>query len=341
MTTFRHRFIYARSTPGSSPHELLSGHYDVGLFAPSWDQRCETILRAPEVTFGTSIVFDFSTKDELGLQIKHASRVRFHLQSRSNVIEVLEGDAIDLSLLWNALWDKVREIAERQINPLRVLVDLSTCPRYYSLGFVAGLLRFGMARPITVLYAEGAYKGDAGSHRIDYPFTSGKWSATAIPFLKGSPDPLKGKAYFVSVGFEGAKTERVLAREDPDSVAMLFPDPGVDEDYPRRTWERNKEIIEQYGIEEERIIRARAGDAIAAWKSLAQRNLEIRRDESPYYLCCGTKPHSLAMALRAIAQQNATVMYNRPAGHTVVEVEPTGVYWSYEIYDLTTPMRTT
>ncbi len=338
MTAHRHRFIFARSISSDKPEEVLSGHYDLALVAPSWDHRCESITAAVGISIGTCILLRFSTRDAFGFQLKHEEAITSFLKSRCQEVSVIQGDAVQLSEVWSLLWKNTTEIIKSSKQPLRVLVDLSTCPRYYSLGFIAGILRFGYAHTATVFYAEGVYKSGSKAALIDdYPFTIGHWNATAIPFLAGSPDALKQKAYVVSVGFEGLKTARVLAREDPDRVSVLFPDPGSQPEYVSATWSRNKEIIDQYRIPTNQIIRAAAGDAVAAWKSLSIAKLERFETDSLYYLCSGSKPHALGLTLRAICTDYPTVMYNLPERHSFVEVEPTGVFWAYEINDLSTP----
>jgi hypothetical protein len=340
MSVHRHRFLFGRSSSSNNPDELVMGHYDLFLVAPSWDHRCESITAAKHATVTSSILLRFTTKDDFGFQAGHEQSVEAFLKKYSKEVFVIEGDAVKLAEVWSSLWQAVISVVERNHCPLRVLVDLSTCPRYYSLGFIAGLLQLGLARMVTVFYAEGQYLNHTAAHPIDYPFTVGQWSATAIPFLKGSPDALKQKAYIVSAGFEGVKTSRVLAREDPDRVAVLFPDPGVRPGYVDEAWNRNKEIIDQFRIPNEQIVRAPAGDAVGAWKALTRANLERAEDESVYYLCSGTKPHSLGLGLRAICLGFPTVMYNLPERHTFVEVTPSGVFWAYHIVDLTTPART-
>ncbi len=82
------------------------------------------------------------------------------------------------------------------------------------------------------------------------------------------------------------------------------------------------------------MITAPAGDAIAAWKALDSRKFESLDTEDPYYLCCGTKPHALAFALRALSLGEPTVLYNIPERHSFVDVEPTGKCWRFNIKDV-------
>jgi len=87
-------------------------------------------------------------------------------------------------------------------------------------------------------------------------------------------------------------------------------------------------------IPDEQIIAARAGDAIEAWRKMAERPPDNFSRENSCYLCRGTKPHALALGLRALSLGTPTVLYNVPERHKVVDVKPAGHFWRYDIRDL-------
>jgi hypothetical protein len=333
MTHFRDRYLLGTSSRSRSIAARSLGYFDLVLVAPSWDRRCvciaETALTADKV-----MMLRFNLKDPGGLQIEHEQKLeRFAGRVASEFLDI-KGDATALRNMWDRIWSAMTELRRGKRAPLRVLVDLSTCPRFYSLGMIVGVLRAGIAQTVTVLYAEGKYGKTPIPLTVDYPFTVGHWQAHPVPFLFGNAAPTRKKHFIVSVGFEGRRTARVLSKEDPDRVSVLFPRPGVRRGYVEQAWERNKETIEEYRIPKSNIINAPAGDAIAVWKNLANASLERPGLEEVSYLCCGTKPHSLGMALRAACLDFPTVLYNRPEAHSFVDVWPTGVYWQYEIRDL-------
>lgn len=334
MTKFRQRYLFARSEKADDPSVLLSGKFDLAMFAPSWDRRCLAIIKAPDIQIDQCIVLRFSGRDHLGLREIHEIQLIEFLKPRSRNLICIDGDAVDLDGVWEAIWSKIKSLFHTFRSDIKTLIDLSTCPRYYSLGTLAGLLRHGIAQEVCVFYAEGKYPLDAHPHPLDYPFGIGQWRAVAIPFLEGMPDPIKKKYFVVSVGFEGTKTGRVLAREDPDRISILFPDPGSRPGYVEQTLERNRDTIKEYQVPDDQIFKATAGDAIMAWRELARRAPERPEMESSYYLCCGTKPHSLAFALRAICLHHPTVLYNLPEKHNFIDVHASGSYWTFRIQDL-------
>lgn len=116
---------------------------------------------------------------------------------------------------------------------------------------------------------------------------------------------------------------------------MLFPDPGFKKEYVKRTYKHNEPLIKGYQISEENnIVKAYAGDAIEGWKNLSKSDIENINKNNVYYLCCGTKPHSLSLALRCLILHNPTLLYIRPDKHRVVNIHPTDVYWTYEVKDM-------
>ena len=169
----------------------------------------------------------------------------------------------------------------------------------------------------------------------EFPFSYGHWKAVPVPFAQGEIRPGKSRHYVVSVGFEGPKTARVLTKADPDRVTILFPSPGVQRGYSALAASQNQRIIDDYKIPKENIIRADAADAIKAWAALNKRALSWRQDEEISFLCCGTKPHALALMLEALVSRKPAVLYNLPERHMFVDVEPNGRFWKFTISDLT------
>jgi hypothetical protein len=314
----------------------LSEQFDLALIASGSDRRCMSMLGfIPQAD--RCILLTFTGNHDQSLSATNESELISYYRAKNASIDRISGDALDIDAMWPRIWASIQECYSEKRRPLRVLIDLSTCPRIYSLASLAGLLRVGMARRLTVFYAEGRYDATKHPTLSDYPFHVGHWKAVPIPFLEGIADPGKKSHFVVSVGFEGTRTARVLAKEDPDRVSLLFPKPGVKAKYVREAEERNRRLVEEYRIPKDEIVNARAGDAVEAWRKLTAAAIERPETEEVAYLCCGTKPHSLAMALRAICLQYPIVLYNLPEGPSFVDVYATGVYRRFDITDLSAP----
>jgi hypothetical protein len=233
------------------------------------------------------------------------------------------------------IFEQMMEASTHLGRPIDVLLDASTCQRYHILAVLANGFRSGILRRISVFYAEGDYP--AGEVGLEVVFGEGVWKSIPVPGMEGEYRPDKSLLYCVSVGFEGHKTLRVVARADPDRVVLVFPKPGITAEYEQRTRIANKALIEQYAIPESSIISAHAGDAVGAWAAMAEASVENWPEENCVYLLNGTKPHSLAMGLRAVTTHSPAVLYSVPEAYRVVNIPARGVFWRYDVENLAIP----
>lgn len=334
---FQQGYIRGVSQRHTSATAAVDGSYDFACLVSSWDKRCVSVTDAKGFTskYGALLLFD--GKDDLGLREKHDPLLRAFANTTCSQWKPITGDSADLESVWGKLNASLSEAVKEIGHPLNVFIDLCTCPRYFSLALLTRCLKDGLARRVTAFYAEGKYpdeKDESSRHEL---FTTGGWTQAAVPGLEGEWNPSRKLFYLVSVGFEGAKTLRFVSKIEPDRVSLLFPKPGFYEEYPARTLNQNQELIHLFSIPEQQIAYAHAGDAVAAWKALCDSRLERCDEENTSYVCCGTKPHSVALALRAMAVGYPAVIYIVPDKHNVVATEPSGVYWQYKFQDVSVP----
>ncbi|MBI1354980.1 MAG: hypothetical protein GC160_11585 [Acidobacteria bacterium] len=331
---YQDAFLQAVSISSSGPPRALRDRYDVGLFCPSWDARCRSILAVAEVAWDISIVLELESDDPEGHRAQNFRDVERFVKERSGEVIICKGESVNTAALWEKLHVALRGAwGDRRSSSM--FIDYSTCPRFYSLGSFAVGVSSGRVGVVDFFYNEAEYtKTSTEGEYEDYPFSSGRWQVVPIHGLQGSFRPTAPKLFVVSAGFQGDKTARVLSREDPHRVSLLMPIPGTVLEYDAEVRARNDDIVRTYLIPGEQIIEAAAGDAVAAWKRLGKAGLERFEEEDVYYLCCGTKPHSLALALRSITTTHPTVLYNIPERFNYVPVVPTGRSWVYKIRDL-------
>jgi len=333
-TSFRQGYLDGRSRKSNTPGEILDEPFDLTISASSWDARSLCITEAKKISSSLGITVFFDARDKKGLRDKHDQVLESFWKSKSREYIPIRGSSTHVGKIWQQIEDLANGLRRSQGRPLRVLVDISACPRYYSLGVLALCFSQRLAESVTMFYAEGLYKQNRENH--EYAFTGGRWKTLPVPYLDGFCDPGKRRFYLVSVGFEGLKTLRAVTRADPDRVSLLFPNPGISPDYVEITRKSNEELVHEYRIPKEQVVESGAGDAIGAWKALDVASLDRPDEENSYYLCCGTKPHAVALALRAIALQYPAVLYSLPEEHKVHETEPAGTFWRFDIQDVTT-----
>jgi len=332
---FSSGFLFGESILSDNVDNVVWGEYDIVIMTSSWDRRSICMTASTGLKSKHAIYLFFENRDTQGLRDQHDKVIGAYLEkvSRSNA-SLITGRSEDVEEMWAKIFRKIIEIHRQIVRPLNILLDLSACPRYYALAVLGNCIRRGLAAKITFFYSEGTYQAfTKETEVIEFSFTKGRWQTVPIPSLEGSCDPEKDKYFLVSVGFEGNKTMRVLHREDPDRISLLFPDPGTKPEYVSIAEVQNRNIVDEFNIPADQVVRVHAGDAIGAWKGLTEANLE-RSTENIHYLCCGTKPHALGLGLRALSLGNPTVYYNVPESHPVTNVYPSGLYWSFIIKDL-------
>lgn len=333
-TKYRQGFVDGTSECATSVPELLNGRFDFMFCVSSWDRRCLSITESIELSAQSGCLVLFDVKDDSGLRDKHDAALRAFCAAKCDKHEIIQGDSADTKGLWRAIEDCIKKAYAKKGKPLSVVVDLCTCPRFFALAIMSRGLKTGMISRLVFFYAEGVYPEETSEEVRHELFTSGGWRAVPIPGLEGRWEPGNSRFNFVSVGFEGAKTLRLVTRLEPDRVSVLFPDPGVQGEYIERARKNNEALFERYSLRESDIFRAHAGDAIAAWREMGIQQLE-RSGENASYLCCGTKAHSLALGIRALVLKCPAVLYIVPDRHNVVDVRPGGVFWRYDVQDIT------
>ncbi len=334
--TYSTGFLSGVSTKSTNIVDTVENYYDIALYCSSWDKRSISICSNDHLSSKFSLVILFHKKDRYGFRDKHDEIITTYAKSTSERQIYFREDSVSVELLGGKLQEAILDIFKKKGKSLKIFIDICSLPRFY-LGLLMGFVfKNELVSSVTLFYAEGDYK-NSGFQPNDYEFTTGRWKLIKIPMLEGNNDPYKRKFTFISVGFEGTKTLQMVDGIDPDRIAILFPDPGFSKEYTNTTKKQNSDLIKEYNIPKDNIIKAPAGNAILAWKALNEASIEKPNDENTFYLCCGTKPHSLALVLNSISKDYPTVMYRLPDGHPFADIEPNGIFWGFKINDLTSP----
>lgn len=330
---YRESFLKAVSSKYESASDAFSGEYDMVVVAASWDRRSTALTHCDDLCSERAIVLTFDSIDEEGLCSVHHQQLLDYFKPRSAFYGEINCKADDVHATWEQLLAGIESLRCSLERPLRILVDASTCPRYFSLGILGHGVRYGTVAEVTYAYAEGLYPEEESAISRHDLFTSGGWKAVPVPGLDGEWHPEKRLLYLVSLGFEGSKTYRLVSRAQPDRMCVLIPDPPVLDEYRERTERNNSTLLERFQVPESERIRAAAPDAIEAWHNIAKASLEDFSSENCVGVCCGTKAHSIALALRAVTNPDMSLLYIVPDRHQVVDVRPSGSYWKYVVKD--------
>lgn len=333
-STFNGMSITAQSFMSREIEPLWDRTYDLSIIATSWDKRCLCITNAQRLFLGHCVMVIPDAKDSIGLRDEHDPKLHDFARLNSKTMEPLNLATGDMGA-WPRLRKIFRNFFSENSMPggARVFIDLSTCPRFLTLGLLKEALLSGLVRSIDFAYSEGIYPPPPASYDgiEEISFRDGPIRAVPIPGFLGDFEPGVDKLIVASIGFDGWKTLNLLTREEPDAVAVLIASPAASPDYELRATRSNAALIQRFLVNEEEMLRARAGDAIAAASVLRRAREVMTGRRNTYYLCAGNKPHSLGLALDAMTSDSVTLLYVKPTRHTPVKVEPSGVFWRYTV----------
>jgi hypothetical protein len=331
VSVFREDYISATSFKSTDRNAVLAGDYELAVFAVSWDRRCLSLPKGTAWRAKRAVLIRPPVIDKEGYCACHEEELVVMLNERCQALELIDGAKLGFDGVWDRLYEIGVEEATRAPSPGAFLLDLSAMSRFYSAGLVAMIIRLGIAARTDCFYAEGRY--DATIDVKEVLFSDGKWERKVVPFLDGKSNPSVGWYYLLSAGFDGDWIKKILFQEEPDRVGLLIPIPGVNPAYEQRCLDGIKSITSEFMIPEEYHLRAHAADAVAAWQKVSASGQERWEDEQVAYLCCGTKPHAVAMALRALVHRYPAVLYFLPERYKVIPVEEAGTFWRYTIVD--------
>lgn len=330
--------ISASSARASSPGDLeFPGDIDLLMLASSWDARSVEIRKCNLGSVKRCAVLLFDNQGELGLRDLHDGTLRDFAGSVSlDPPREIHGRSEDIGGIWTQIRECLGDLVFELGRPLTVAVDLSACPRVFSLGLLAFGFRRGLIRSATVFYSVAAkYETDTPTMASPHLFTRGSWTPHTIPGLHGHVDTTGGRHVVASIGFEGAKIKRAVGALEPAGVSLLYPIPPNMPEFEAVNRNAGRSIERDFHVDDGNVFTAPASDAVAAWRVLRDLPTELmplRR--SAVLLCCGTKPHSLGMMLTALENPALPAFFMQPGSHREVPVTPKfDEYWQYQIVD--------
>lgn len=298
------------------PHDLI-------VAGASWDSRSVLLAEVEGLAASHSLQINYEDTGASGRAPANEARIADSLCGTvANQRHELRIDSFDLYTSWKVVREHVLGVSASVGRPVDVILDLTSIPRNISLGLLGFGLRSGVVRSIGFFYA-----GATGYHNQDetgrYPFTRGFWTPWSVVGLGGISRPRSRNHLLVSVGFEGARTRRLVDTLEPDRVSVLFAEPGSSPAAERRAREENHELVEAYLVPERAQLTAPLGSALdartTALGSASAQPVDDVFPEETSFLLCGPKLHSLGLAIASLELDSGDVYYVQPEAHSEVD----------------------
>lgn len=322
-TDFAFGHIHGTSERFESPEDLGSEHYDLVIVAASWDARCAVVTTLPITSDRCVLIVPPNDPPDEG-RARNERRLTAWVDETCESVTTLNYDG-DLEDALGLLAVQVRE--QLQKPRCKVLVDMSACARFLSLGILWLLQHDGVAGTIDVLYAEGDHTEALQDGSYADSEEAG-WTLESIPGYEGDWYPTRSTSVLISAGFDASRVSQILELNDVSRIGVLFGIPGVLDSFEGEALSRNKAWIDAIGPHE--TIKQPAGDAIAVWQQL----VDWGTYDNVRALLGGPKAHSLGIALACITTGRFGLLYLRPRTRRPKSIDPLGPVWRYRLRDL-------
>lgn len=334
----REGVLSAETLSAESTRDLLRGNFDAIVWSSSWDRRAAVIGEAnQDFTAGAGIFVDFEGPHDNAAKEESRRVVGAALSKSCQEVTHIAEPATDVFGVWEQIAARLGKLYVEKGRPLRIIMDMTSSPRFVFLALFARGFQQGIIGQLSFWYVDGKYTAPGRDQRV--LFSSGEWRIVPVPGLQRTPMQDAPDHALVSVGFESERVMRVLSLIDPSRVVVLFPEPGVIKSYAEKTRTLNAELYLRYSVGNAHEARAHAADPVEGWR--ATRNLVDGLPEglgNVVYVCGGTKPHSLAMALDCFQRDNSRLLYILPEEHRPANVSIGRYRWRYDLINHAAPL---
>lgn len=351
MTEFFERHLNGTSQK-ISLNNGINATYDLFIFTVGWEDRCKRIINYDSNDFKIikaiilnynnqkgheQTIIDFLDKKNVPFSSyilespKNPIFETYHEQKSFDEFKICDDNKIkNIDYIISLIKEKYKELKK----PLTIGFDISSCSRLYFLKILHYCITENITSEISFFYSEGKYE------LKDNKFTEGLWNIAIIPgYQPTTIDMKKKKHYIISFGFDWQHYIGFLNNYEADSISLLLPQPGYNQEYTERNEKEFGKFKEKLKINDnsldEDTSKTEAGDAIAAWESL---DSLIKSKGKEYTITClpyGPKPHALAMGLKSILNPELILLYRIPSEkYNQINVTPTGNFWKYTIRNL-------
>lgn len=343
MTEFFEGHLCGRSKSFDMNMPIV-GSFDLFIFTVGWEERCTKIIfhDSNEFSFNEGIILSFINSGKKGWNPDYCEKIRdfIEFQKKKKYYPIILKSLVpnhdglaDISSLFEKISLKQQELQ----RPLKIGFDISSCPRVVFLQLLHYCIENDLTKSISFFYAEGIYDFDIANDEV---FVAGDWDTIAIPGYGGKNINLQRKDYFIlSFGFEQKGYLGWIEECDTlAKVGVLFPHPPYIPKYDKIGKQRLAEFKKRLDLDDRNekfsYEEAKAGDAIDAWKKFDSL-LADKNNCNVTFLPYGPKPHSLAMGLRCLLNENFVLIYRISSkGYHEIDVKALGKIWQYEVRNL-------
>ncbi|MGU3649848.1 hypothetical protein [Mycolicibacterium sp. A43C] len=318
---------------------LIDGSFDLVIVGASWDKRCRTVVDSPDLAAHSTALLRYASSGISGTSSTSYELLLAHLSPRTrNPVATLNVD----SALMIDTWSEIRKAAVQAYvelgRPLNIAVDLSSVPRYVSMGLLGFGYKSGCAARMTFWYsAAKSYRAlsDVTKAPGVSQFTLGSWLPQPIPVLSRPTSGSAPMRLLVSTGLEGSLTLGLVDDLEPARVRLVY-STGNNRDIVSKVREENAVLEDSYFVQETDRVDWSLFDVSGLSAEIVKTIDETCFDQhgrllEHSLLICGPKTHALAFSIAACQSDVKNVFFGLAETRREVTGDPVGPYYRCDL----------
>lgn len=318
---------------------LMNGSFDFVVVGASWDKRCRTVIDSAELATDSTALIRYTSSGVSGTSSTSFALLESYLSARTkNTVAVLTVDSAQMVETWTAIRRAVVQAYTELGRPLNIAIDLSSVPRYVSMGLLGFGYKSGCAARMTFWYtAAKSYRAlsDVTKPMSTSEFTLGTWLPQPIPVLSRPTSGSAPMRLLVSTGLEGSLTMGLVDDLEPARVRLVY-STGNNATLIARVHEENAALEDAYFVQEDDIVEWSLFDVGGLSAEIAKSVDEICFDQHARLLehsllICGPKTHALAFAVAACQSDVKNVFFGLAETRREVTGDPVGPFYRCDL----------
>ncbi|MFI2842022.1 hypothetical protein [Mycolicibacterium sp. PDY-3] len=331
--------VFSNQTVQEQAAGLMNGSFDLVVVGASWDKRCRTVIDSDGLNADSVMIIRYASAGTSGTSSTSYKLLESYFSIRTQRSPVVL--SIDSALMIET-WTEIRTALVHTYaelgRPLHIAIDLSSVPRYISMGLLGFGYKSGCAARMTFWYtAAKNYRALSDVERAadSSAFTLGAWLPQPIPALS---KPTSGSApmrLLISTGLEGSLTLGLVDDLEPARVQLVYSS-GNDPSLIARVREENSILESEYFIQDGDTltwslfdVEGLTGQIIKSLTTICVDQHDRRLENS--LLICGSKTHALAFAIAACQTDVKNVFFGLAESRREVTGDPIGPFFRCDL----------
>ncbi|MCA4722165.1 hypothetical protein [Mycolicibacterium fortuitum] len=331
--------VFDNEVVRQDPTGLMDGSFDLIIVGASWDRRCRTLIASTDLVTHSAVLIRYANTGVSGSSDASLEFLNSFVSPRTkNSVEILALDSAAMVDTWTEIRKAVVQTCGDLRRPMHIAVDLSSVPRYISMGLLGFGYKSGCAAQMTFWYSAAKdYRvlSDVAKSTGSSQFTVGSWLPQPIPVLSR---PTSGSApmhLLVSTGLEGSLTLGLVDDLEPARVQLVY-STGNDSSLTNRVHRENAVLEDAYLIEDGDRVDWPLFDACGLAAEIVKGMDEKHFDQhgrllEHSLLMCGPKTHALAFAVAACQSDVKNVFFGLAENRREVTGDPVGPFYRCDL----------